>query len=173
MKEVLSMRGMFSKLPFLTLVFAFIVLCSISSASAEKMKITGNNKSERIISQSSANAGDAPGHMMIQTVTLGSTTSSNVEWNNVPMMDTQHMDQSGESGKHEGYGYHTHKNGDQSFFKYWGTQKSAGEGKMAMDGKFEWTGGTGKFKSIKGGGAYTCTGTVTHSSCDWQGEVEY
>jgi hypothetical protein len=164
---------MFSDVTFLTLVVACIAVCCISSASAEKMQITGTNKTERIISQDMVTPGDATGHMMMQTVTMSMTTSSNEEWNNAPMMDCQHMDQSADKGKHEGYGYHTHKGGDQSFFHYWGTQRSAGEGKMSLEGKFEWTGGTGKFKSIKGGGTYTCTGSPTHSACDWKGEVEY
>jgi hypothetical protein len=152
---------------------ACTVMCFISSASAEKMKITGSNKTERIVSQDMVTPGDAPGHMMMQTVTMSMTTSSNEDWKNTTMMDCQHLDQSGDKGKHEGYGYHSHKGGDQAFFKYMGTQQSAGEGKMAMEGKFEWTGGTGKFKNIKGGGTYTCTGSPTHSACDWKGEVEY
>jgi hypothetical protein len=96
-----------------------------------------------------------------------------MEWNDVMMVDYQHLDQFSDSGKHEGYGYHKHKGDDQTFFKFSGTQKSAGEGKLSMEGKYEWTGGTGKFKNIKGGGTYTCTGTSTHSECSWQGEVEY
>jgi len=149
----------------MTLVFL------VPDAAAEK--ITGNNKSERIISQTIATPGDKAGHVMIQTVTMSKTTSSNTEWNDVMMVDYQHLDQFEAGGNHMGYGYHKHKNGDTTYFKYSGTQKPAGEGAMSLEGKYEWTGGTGKFKNIKGGGAYTCKGTTTHNSCDWQGDVEY
>ncbi len=144
-----------------------------SSAYAEKMKMTGNNKSVRTISQSTADPGDKPGHMLMQTVNLSTTTCSNEEWNDSRMVDAQQADQHGESGSHTGYGYHMHKNGDRSFFKYWGTQKATGGGMMSQEGKFEWTGGTGKFQNIKGGGSYTCKGTMTSNECDWEGEVEY
>jgi len=44
---------------------------------------------------------------------------------------------------------------------------------FTLEGKFEWTGGTGKFQNIKGGGAYTCKGSTTGNECNWEGEVEY
>ena len=165
------MNRVFSAVVLLSI--AFVVMCFISAASAEKMKITGNNKTERIISQSTVNPNDAPGHLLMQTVAMSITTSSNADWNETTMVDYQHNDQFAEKGTHVGYGYHKHKGGDQTFFKYWGTQKAAGDGKMSLEGKYEWTGGIGKFKNIQGGGTYTCTATATVTNCDWQGEVEY
>jgi hypothetical protein len=167
------MKGACSKSSVLSFSVAILAICFISSAHAEKMKITGNNKSERIISQSVATPGDSAGHMLMQTVTMSKTTSSNEVWNDTMMVDYQQMDQFADKGTHVGYGYHKHKGEDQSFFKYWGTQTAGAGGKISLEGKFEFTGGTGKFKNIKGGGAYTCTGTATENSCDWQGEVEY
>jgi hypothetical protein len=148
-------------------------VCFVSIAGAEKMKITGHNKSERVISQNTIDPGDSPGHVMMQSVTMNKTTSPNTDWNETMAVDYQHMDQQGVSGTHAGYGYNKHQGGDQTFYKYWGTQKAAEGGKISFEGKYEWTGGTGKFKNIKGAGTYTCTGTATESSCDWQGEFEY
>jgi hypothetical protein len=148
-------------------------VCFISFAHAEKMKITGNNKSERVISENTLNPGDSPGHVMMQSVTMNKTTSPNADWNETMAVDYQHTDQHGDSGTHMGYGYNKHKGGDQTFYKYWGTQKAAPGGKISFEGKYEWTGGTGKFQNIKGGGTYTCAGTATESTCDWQGEAEY
>ncbi len=162
-----------SQVGVLSITVAILVMCFISFASAEKVKMTGSNKTERVISQNTVDPGDSPGHMMMQTVAMSKTTSSNPAWNEVMMVDYQQMDQHGENGTHVGYGYHKHQAGDQTFFKYWGTQKAAGDGKMSFEGKFEWTGGTGKFKNIKGGGTYTCSGTATGNTCDWQGEGEY
>ncbi len=161
------------KTEVLFFAIAILSICLLSSAYAEKMKMTGNNKSERIISESIATPGDSPGHILMQTVTMSNTTSSNPEWNNILMVDYQQADQMGEKGTHVGYGYHKHKSGDQTFFKYYGTQTAGAGDKMSFQGKFEWTGGTGKFKNIKGGGTYTCTGTTNVNSCDWQGEGEY
>jgi hypothetical protein len=110
---------------------------------------------------------------MMQTVTMNKTTSPNADWNETMSVDYQQMDQHVESGTHTGYGYNKHKGGDQTFYKYWGTQKASAGGNMSIEGKYEWTGGTGKFKNIKGAGTYTCTGTPTEATCDWQGEVEY
>jgi ABC-type uncharacterized transport system substrate-binding protein len=39
-------------------------------------------------------------------------------------------------------------------------------------GKFEWTGGTGKH-DVKGPGTYTCNFTQSGGGCDWQGEAEF
>ena len=167
------MKLAFSKAGVFAFASAFVVMCFISSASAEKMKITGNNKTERIISQNTLNPGDAPGHAMMQTVTMSKTTSSNTDWNDTTMVDYQQLDLIAGKGTHVGYGYHKHKGGDQTFFKYWGTNQAAGDGKMSIEGKYEWTGGTGKFKNIKGAGTYTCSGSATESTCDWQGEPEY
>ena len=150
-----------------------VVIFLSSSVHAEKMKITGKNKSVRIISQTTGDPGDKEGHMLMQTVTLSQTTSSNENWNDIRMVDTQQSDQMGENGTHTGYGYHMHKGGDRTFFKYWGSQKAAGAGMMSLEGKYEWTGGTGRFQNIKGGGTYTCKGTMSSNECDWEGEVEY
>lgn len=151
----------------------FLVMSFNSNASAEKMKITGKNKTVRVISQSTADPGDKDGHLLMQTVSLSNTTSSDENWNDVKMIDAQQTDQMGAAGSHTGYGYHLHKNGDRTFFKYWGTQKAAGEGMLSLEGKFEWTGGTGKLQNVKGGGTYTCKGSMKGNECDWQGEVEY
>jgi len=165
-------RNYYAKAGMIVLTALFLAAFTVSVAHAEKMKITGKNISENIVSQSTAAPGDKAGHMLTQTVTMSITTSSNVDWNNVKMFDVQHADQQGDTGTHLGYGYHLNKNGDKTFFKYWGTQKAIKDG-MSLEGKFEWTGGTGKFQSIKGGGAYTCKGGTTSNECDWEGEVEY
>jgi len=162
----------FSKTGFIGLLAVSVVIFLSTSVHAEKMKITGKNKTMRIISQTTGDPGDKDGHMLMQTVTLSQTTSSDENWNDTRMLDIQQADQMGETGTHTGYGYHLHKGGDRTFFKYWGTQKSTGA-EMSNEGKYEWTGGTGKFQNIKGGGTYTCKGTMTSSECDWQGEVEY
>lgn len=165
-------RNYFARSGMIVLAALFIAAFTVSAAYAEKMKITGKNTSESIVSQSTASPGDKAGHMLTQTVTMSTTTSSNEEWNNVKMFDAQQTDQQGDSGTHKGYGYHINKNGDKTFFKYWGTQKAMKDA-MSLEGKFEWTGGTGKFQNIKGGGAYTCKGSATGNECNWEGEVEY
>ena len=163
----------YSKMGMTGFVAVFVLIFLSSLVHAEKMKITGKNKSSRIISQTTGDHGDKDGHMLMQTVTLSVTTSSDENWNDIRMVDTQQSDQTGGNGTHIGYGYHMHKSGDRTFFKYWGTEKAAGPGTMSLEGKFEWTGGTGKFQNIKGGGTYTCKGMVNSNECDWQGEVEY
>jgi len=165
-------RNYFAKAGMIVLAAVVVAAFAVSDVHAGKMKITGKNRTDQVASQSTAAPGDKAGHMLTQTVTMSTTTSSNEDWNNTKMFDAQQTDQQGDSGTHKGYGYHINKNGDKTFFKYWGTQKAMKD-IISLEGKFEWTGGTGKFQNIKGGGAYTCKGGTTSNACDWQGEVEY
>ena len=41
------------------------------------------------------------------------------------------------------------------------------------EGTYKATGGTGKFKNIKGGGTYRGKATAEGASEDWEGEMEY
>ena len=46
-------------------------------------------------------------------------------------------------------------------------------GKTTWEGTWKMTGGTGKFKNIKGSGTYRGKATAEGSSTEWEGEVEY
>ena len=51
--------------------------------------------------------------------------------------------------------------------------KEDGSWEATWEGTWKATGGTGKFKNIKGGGTYRGKATAQGASTDWEGEVEY
>jgi hypothetical protein len=53
------------------------------------------------------------------------------------------------------------------------TVKEGGAWVQSIEGKWQWTGGTGKFKNIKGGGTYKAKVTPEGGVSNWEGEVEY
>jgi hypothetical protein len=159
-------------------VVAILAIAFATSAfAADKKKITGTNKDGQILSQSSASPGDDPNHSITQLVGAQRTTSNNADWNNTQLIFYEHDDFIGGTGPLRGYGTHTHANGDKSYFNYEGTSKmttkDGGAWEQIGDGRFTWTGGTGKFKTLKGGGTYKCKFTPDSGQCDWLGEAEY
>jgi hypothetical protein len=81
------------------------------------------------------------------------------------------------TGTHRAYFRRLHKNGETDYGPYEGTHKTTvkedGSWEMAWEGTWKMTGGTGKFKDIKGGGTYRGKATAQGSSTEWEGEVEY
>ena len=69
------------------------------------------------------------------------------------------------------------KNGDTDYGPYEGTHKTTfkedGSFETTWEGTWKVTGGTGKFKNIKGGGTYRGKATAQGASSEWEGEVEY
>jgi hypothetical protein len=63
-----------------------------------------------------------------------------------------------------------------SYFSFEGVattiKKDGGDFEVAGQGKFTFLGGTGKFKTIKGSGTYTCKFTPKGGQCDWEAEAE-
>jgi hypothetical protein len=66
------------------------------------------------------------------------------------------------------------KGGDQLSYSWEGSGTISPQQEVAGKGSFTWTGGTGKFQHIKGGGSYTCKAAPNVPfKCDWlsQGEM--
>ena len=149
----------------------------VPAVAADKKKVTGTNKDGQVLSQSSASPGDDPNHSITQIVGAQRTTSNNADWNNTQLIFYEHDDFVGGTGPQRGYATHTHANGDKSYFNYEGTAKmmakDGGDWEQTWDGRFTWTGGTGKFKTLKGGGTYKCKFAPAGGQCDWQGDAEY
>ena len=81
------------------------------------------------------------------------------------------------NGTHRGYNICKYKNGDKTYTKWNGTHKvtvkEGGAWEMNYEGKVQYTGGTGKFKNIKGGGVYKGTATAKGGTEEGEMEVEY
>jgi hypothetical protein len=81
------------------------------------------------------------------------------------------------SGSHKGRWIGTDKNGDKIYGQYEGTHKTVtkedGSWETTWVGKWEWTGGTRKYKNIKGGGNYKGRATPKDLINEGEGEMEY
>jgi hypothetical protein len=62
------------------------------------------------------------------------------------------------SSHDQGYDVSTMSNGDKLFVRNSGMSKMKGEMLESMEGKWSFTGGTGKFKGLKGGGTFKGSG---------------
>ena len=81
------------------------------------------------------------------------------------------------TGTSRGYFRRLHKNGDTTYGSYEGTHKTTdkedGSWERTSEGTYKITGGTGKFKNIKGGGTYRGKATAEGAFSEFEGEVEY
>jgi hypothetical protein len=150
---------------------------SFSAQAAEKKKFSGTNHEPQTISQTVVSPGDVPKHELVLNVRRYATTSSDPEWNETEEMNYGQSDQVAGTGTHRGYFRRFHKNGDTTYGTYEGTHqttvKADGSWEAISEGKWQFTGGTGKFKHIKGSGTYRGKATAQGRSTDWEGEVEY
>ena len=87
----------------------------------------------------------------------------------------EQQDRTAGSGSDKGYVTVTHPNGDKSYLKFEGTNKLVKGGsawKVSSEGRIWITGGTGKFKDMKGNGSYKGTATPKGSTINWEAEVQ-
>ena len=150
---------------------------SFSAQAAEKKKISGTNKPEATISRTVVSPGDDPKHELILMVRRDTTTSPDPEWNETEQLVYGQSDQVAGTGTHRGYFRRIFKSGDTIYGPYEGTHKTTvkadGSWEVTSEGKWQITGGTGKFQSSKGSGTYRGKATAQGASTDWEGEVEY
>ncbi len=172
MKRFLSKMGMAGIVVLLTVAFT-----SSSVQAAEKKNISGTKNTKQLISRVVSYPGDDSKHVINQTVREDAITSSDPDWNDMEAVAYEQSDHAAGTGSHKGYLTIHHKNGDESYLKYEGTDKMAGgEGgawEVSSEGKIQITGGTGKFKDMKGSGRYTGKTTAKGSAVNWEVRVEY
>ena len=103
--------------------------------------------------------GDDPKHELVALVIhRETTTSSDPDHNETELIVYGQEDQVEGTGTHRGYFRRFHKNGETDYGSYEGTHKTSvkedGSWEMTWEGTYQSNGGTGKFKNIKGSGAY-------------------
>jgi hypothetical protein len=174
----LQMRHTLRKLAagFVALMF-IVALMNVSAQAADKKKVKGSGKSARLISQTVTYPGDHPKHEFTELVRMDTFTSSDPDFNNTDVLFYVHLDLVEGSGPHNGYATVSTKSGDAIHFKFAGSgklvAKEGGAWEQPFDGKFEWTGGSGKFKNIKGTGTYKGVLKPDAVAYDWEADVEY
>jgi hypothetical protein len=151
-----------------------VALFSLPANAGDKQSISGVNKDQQTVSETSSTVPDQPNHVFKQAVMTWKTESTNPDWTNVRATGVEHQDIIGPDIKVRGYGTNHHPNGDVDYFSWEGSGKvMSDKGDMEAQGRYIGTGGTGKFKSAKGSGTYSCKFTSSGGQCDWKGEIEY
>ena len=164
-----------------TLILPALASLSFSAQAAEKKKIMGTNKQGPAISRTVVplGPGDDPKHeLVVLAIYRDTTTSSDPDLNGTEQIAYEQGDEVAGTGTHRGYFVRLHKNGDIDYGTYEGTHKTTvkEDGSWettTWEGTFKVTGGTGKFKNIKGSGTYRGKATAEGASTEFEGEVEY
>jgi hypothetical protein len=146
-----------------------------------KKKITGTNKEGPPISRTVVplGPGDDPKHeLFVLAIHRDTTTSSDPEFNETEQIVYGQGDEVAGTGTARGHFVRHHKNGDIDYGTYEGTVKTTfkedgSRETTTWEGTYKATGGTGKFKNIKGGGTYRGKATAEGASTEWEGETEY
>jgi hypothetical protein len=149
-----SHRSLLAALALSLLAFTL----SLSTHAGERKDLTYSTKFGPVLSRTSASPGDRPNHEITQTVREDMTTSSDPDWDGVPLLNYSQSDLVAGSGTVSGYAVRTHKNGDKTFYRFHGQLQATGDGasrETTGSGTVELTGGTGKFARAKGSGTWT------------------
>jgi hypothetical protein len=129
------------------------VAMALPALAAEKRSLTYSTRFGPVLSRTSAAPGDRPNHEIVQTVREDMTSSSNPDWDGVPLLNYSQSDLVSGSGSVSGYAVRTHRNGDKTFYRFSGKIDAAAEGSTG-NGTVELIGGTGRFSGAKGTGTW-------------------
>ena len=146
-----------------------------------KKKIMGTNKHGPPISRPVVppGPGDDPKHELVALmIRRDTTTSLDPEWNGTEQIIYEQSDSVAGTGTHRGYYVRLHKNGDIDYEPFEGTHKTTFKEdgsflEATWEGTYKITGGTGKFKNIKGSGTYRGKATAEGAFDEFEGETEY
>jgi hypothetical protein len=152
----------------LLLTTAIAVLLSMPATAGEK--ITGSTMDYQIISETNV---AMSGHTIKQLSSTWKATSPNPNWGQWSATAVEQQDVVGPDTAIRSWGTQHHANGDLAYFTLEGTPKEVGAFDGVGQGKFLWTDGTRKLKSLKGAGTYSCKFTQSSGGCDFQGDAEY
>jgi hypothetical protein len=159
-----------------TIVSAGILSVALWLPANAGEKITGRNSDYQLLSEFTATIPDKPGHILRQRTTTFKVTSSSARLGDFWVTQAAQEEVIGRDITSKGYVTGHFANGDVAYLSFEGTAKftpkEPGAFETVAQGKFEWTGGTGKH-DVKGPGTYTCNFTQSGGGCDWQGEAEF
>jgi hypothetical protein len=88
------------------------------------------------------------------------------------LVSTETMDINGNTMRVRGVHVGTMANGDKNFSWYQGTSDAKDGSLQTAKGTWGFTGGTGKFKGLKGKGTYSCAPSGDGVACEVEGEYQ-
>ena len=148
-----------NKLKFLSALY-FAVFCTISliASAAEKIEQTYVKGNFRTVARSAIPLSDPPNREMGQELTLADIKYSHSSFKTKEEWAFTQFNYVGGSGPQWGTYVDVHEDGSQTFGRYEGSQKTIsnadGSWTATWEGTYKYTGGTGKYKNIKGSGTY-------------------
>jgi hypothetical protein len=169
-----AMAGLF------VLVGWFLVsLLQTREAQAAAKKISGTAQGFVMVSSTTMWPGDAPHHEIILQHERWVENSDDPDCPTAQVTSVSVIDHTAGQGTRRGYDVDTCPNGDQIFVAGEGTIKTVkqpdGSLESTYEGKWWYTGGTGKFKGITGGGTGKgkwILGKPESFQVEWAGEYE-
>lgn len=100
--------------------------------------------------------GDVPNHELSQEMSIADIKYSNPDFKIKNEWTYIHSDTIDGTGKQTGYYFDTHEDGSTTYGNFQGTVKTTTQGdgswESVWEGTFQYLGGSGKFKNIKGSG---------------------
>lgn len=133
----------------------------MGDAAADKIDQTYVKSNIRTVSTSSFVVDEARKHEITQNVVVSDLKSSNPAFRVKEEWNYGHTDTIDGSGTETGYFIDTHEDGSITYGTYEGriktTSKPDGSWESASEGTYKYTGGSGKYKNIKGNGTYKFT----------------
>ena len=153
-------------------VIAILPALILGTSAYAAEKVSGQNRDYQNLSEVSS---VVPGHPE-QTLKQYSSTFKIINSSNPILNGTSleigQEEINGTNNNIHGHGTTLGASGDQTYWSFSGTLQVNGQDTNGS-GTFQWTGGTGKFKNIKGGGQVTCDfGPRAKNGCDWSGQAE-
>jgi hypothetical protein len=159
---VLDERDSGRRSVLLVLCGALLLLMQPTDSVAQTGKFTGTGKIIAVLAETKMFPGDKPGHEVTMQSRLDTVTSSDPLFAGGGQAAAVNVnDLMAGTGTTRGWRVTTYSSGDKVFSSVEGTvkatAKAAGPPEVTFEGKFWYTGGTGKFEGITGGGTYKNT----------------
>jgi hypothetical protein len=139
---------------------------------AEKKTVKWTHTARQTISETKATP--APDHEFVQGMYIDPITTRSPEFDIIEARITNQDDTVSGDGRHRGVEIDIFSNGDTAINVYEGTHKvitkQGGAWEVNYEGKYEFVGGTGRFKNLKGQGTYR--GHITPEGLTEEDEAE-
>ena len=140
----------------------------------EKKKVSYTKNATREISRNDIYPADHTKHKISQVIRIDTISYSDPDFGSSEDWAYFQGDSFAGSGSHRGYTVSHYMNGDKTYQKWEGTHKTTvkenAEWQVDYEGKYQFVGGTGKFKEIKGSGVYK--GSHTAKGISEKGECK-
>lgn len=157
-------------------VFAGSVV-SVGATAAERHKISGIQIGLGYASKTEAVIGDAPNHTVVFGAMNWIGKSPDPDFDGAVVTSHFYQDTVSTGGTMLGYNTQVHKTGERTFYSVEGSiryaPKEGGGVEFLFEGRWKATGGTGKFRGIKGDGTVKGRGSAQGMTMEWAGDVEY